>query len=93
MNEDRLGLKAANTFNPTLLILQPNKITLLRKITRPKPWAQVFNSIKKQNKTKHTYTHTKQKNKNLRPWFSVARSGKDSFLGGGGGGCRTRLAS
>lgn len=45
-NEDKLGLKAANTFNPMLLILQPNKITLLREITRPKPWAQLPNSIK-----------------------------------------------
>lgn len=45
-NEDKLGLKAANTFNPMLLILQPNKITLLREITRPKPWAQLLNSIK-----------------------------------------------
>ena len=38
--------QAANTFNPMLLILQPNKITLLREITRPKPWAQLLNSIK-----------------------------------------------
>jgi hypothetical protein len=30
-----------------LLVLQPNKITLLREITRPKPWAQLLNSIKK----------------------------------------------
>lgn len=45
-NEDKLGLKAANAFNPMLLILQPNKITLLREITRPKPWAQLLNSIK-----------------------------------------------
>lgn len=45
-NEDKLGLKAANTFNPMLLLLQPNKITLLREITRPKPWAQLPNSIK-----------------------------------------------
>lgn len=45
-NEDKLGLKAANTFNPMLLILQPNKVTLLREITRPKPWAQLLNSIK-----------------------------------------------
>lgn len=45
-NEDKLGLKAANTFNPMLLILLPNKITLLREITRPKPWAQLLNSVK-----------------------------------------------
>lgn len=44
-NEDKLGLKTANTFNPMLLILQPNKI-MLREITRPKLWAQLLNSIK-----------------------------------------------
>lgn len=45
-NEDRLGLKAANTFNPMLLTLQPNKIRSLGELTRPKPWAQLLNSIK-----------------------------------------------
>ena len=45
-NEDKLGLKAANTFNPMLLILQPNKITLLREITRPKAWHSFLIALK-----------------------------------------------
>lgn len=42
MNEDRLGLKAANTFNPTLLILQPSKNNIVKEDNKAKAFLTAF---------------------------------------------------